>query len=142
VRKIGARPSLVFDALTTSDGISHWWGPDAGPVLLAETEPHVGGRFRVRFRMLDGGEHECSSKYLEMEKPRRLAMTWRWAGGEDPGEFHLAFDLRAIPDGTELTLTHPRLNDEQTCRSHREGWTGALDKLERLFLKESVGGGR
>ena len=109
VRKIRARPSLVFAALITSDGISHWWGPDAGPVLLAETEQHAGGRFRARFRRLDGSEHEGSGKYLEMEKARRLAMTWRRAGGEDPGESHLAFDLRAIPEGTELTLTHSRL---------------------------------
>src|SRR5437870_1524397 len=54
VRRIKARPSIVFDALTTPEGIACWWGPDGGPVLVAETDPQVGGRFRVRFRMLDG----------------------------------------------------------------------------------------
>jgi len=49
VRRIRARPSIVFDALTTVDGIANWWGPDAGPVLAAEIDPQVGGRFRVRF---------------------------------------------------------------------------------------------
>ena len=34
VRRIRARPSIVFDALTTQEGIVGWWGPDAGPVLL------------------------------------------------------------------------------------------------------------
>ena len=38
VRRIAARPSIVFDALTTPEGIACWWGPDAGPVLLAETD--------------------------------------------------------------------------------------------------------
>ena len=33
VRRIAARPSIVFDALTTPDGIACWWGPDDGPVL-------------------------------------------------------------------------------------------------------------
>ena len=60
VRRIAARPSIVFDALTTPEGIAGWWGPDAGPVLAAETDLKVGGRFRVRFRMLDGSEHESS----------------------------------------------------------------------------------
>ena len=60
VRRLNARPSIVFDALITPEGISRWWGPDDGPVLVAETDPRVGGRFRVRFRMLDGSEHECS----------------------------------------------------------------------------------
>jgi uncharacterized protein YndB with AHSA1/START domain len=134
VRRIAARPSIVFDALTTPEGIACWWGPDGGPVLLAETDLHIGGRFRVRFRMLDGSEHESSGEYLEVVRPERLAMSWRWAGGEDPGESLVEIDLRAIAEGTELTFTHSRLRDEETRRSHEEGWTGALDKLERHFL--------
>jgi uncharacterized protein YndB with AHSA1/START domain len=51
VRRIKARPSIVFDALTTAEGIASWWGPDGGPVLVAETDPQVGGRFRVRLRL-------------------------------------------------------------------------------------------
>ena len=133
VRRIAARPSIVFDALTTPDGIASWWGPDDGPVLLAETDVRVGGRFRVRFRMLDGSEHESSGEYLEVVRPQRLAMSWRWLDGEDPGELLVEIDLRAIAMGTELTFTHSRLHDEETRRSHEAGWNGALDKLERHF---------
>jgi len=141
VRRIRSRPSIVFDALTTPEGIACWWGPDDGPVLLAETDLRVGGRYRVRFRMLDGSEHESSGEYLEVVRPERLAMSWRWAGGEeDPGESLVEIDLRAIAEGTELTFTHSRLHDEETRRSHEEGWNGALDKLERHFLKSSSGG--
>jgi uncharacterized protein YndB with AHSA1/START domain len=135
VRRIRARPSIVFDALTTPEGIASWWGPDGGPVLAAETDPQVGGRFRVRFRMLDGTEHESSGEYREVVKPERLSMSWRWTGGaEDPGESLVEIGLRAVAEGTELTFTHSRLYDEETRRSHEEGWTGALDKLERHFL--------
>jgi uncharacterized protein YndB with AHSA1/START domain len=134
VRRIAARPSIVFDALTTPEGIAYWWGPDGGPVLVAETDVRVGGRFRVRFRMLDGSEHESSGEYLEVVPPQRLAMSWRWAGGEDPGESLVEIDLRAIAGGTKLTFTHSRLCDEETRRSHQDGWNGALDKLEHHFL--------
>jgi uncharacterized protein YndB with AHSA1/START domain len=137
VRRIRARPSIVFDALTTPEGIACWWGPDSGPVLVAEVDPRVGGRFRVRFRKLDGSEHESSGEYLELVKPERLSMSWRWAGGaEDPGESLVEIWLRAVAEGTELTLTHSRLHDEETRRSHEQGWTGALDKLERRFAVE------
>jgi uncharacterized protein YndB with AHSA1/START domain len=139
VRRIAARPSIVFDALTTPEGIACWWGPDGGPVLLAETDLRVGGRFRVRFRMLDGSEHESSGEYLEVARPKRLAMSWRWLGGDDSGESLVEIDLRAIAEGTELTFTHSRLHDEETRRSHEEGWNGALDKLERHFLASSNG---
>jgi uncharacterized protein YndB with AHSA1/START domain len=140
VRRIAARPSIVFDALTTPDGIACWWGPDAGPVLLAETDVRVGGRYRVRFRKLDGLEHESSGEYLVVDRPKLLAMSWRWQGGEDPGESHLEFRLRDIDHGTELTLTHSRLHDEDSRRSHEDGWSGALDKLQRHFSQ--AGGGR
>ena len=142
VRRIRARPATVFDALTTPEGIACWWGPDDGPVLLAETDLRVGGRFRVRFRMLDGTEHESSGEYLEVVRPERLAMSWRWAGGEAPGESLVEIELRAIAEGTELTFTHSRLPDEATRRGHEEGWNGALDKLERHFLPSSNGGRR
>ncbi|HEX3404951.1 MAG TPA: SRPBCC domain-containing protein [Acetobacteraceae bacterium] len=135
VRRIAARPSIVFEALTTPDGIACWWGPDAGPVLFAEADVRVGGPFRVRFRMLDGSEHESSGEYTEVVKPTRLAMTWRWTHGGDPaesgGESLVEIDLRPIGTGTELTFTHSRLQTETARDSHKKGWSGALDKLER-----------
>jgi uncharacterized protein YndB with AHSA1/START domain len=131
VRRIRARRETVFEAMTQPEGIVHWWGPDAGPVLIAETDVRVGGAFRVRFATLDGREHESFGTYLEVDPPQRLAMTWQWTHLE--GESRIEIDLRTIPEGTELTFTHARLPDELSRSNHAEGWTGALDKLERLF---------
>ena len=134
VRRIKARPSIVFDAVTAAEGIAQWWGPDAGPVLVAEADVRVGGHFRVRFRTLDGGEHESQGEYLELVKPERVVFSWRWTGGqEDPGISRVEINLRAIPEGTELTFTHSQLHDEETRRTHKAGWTGSLDKLEAYF---------
>lgn len=134
VRHIAARPSLVFEALVAPEQIRHWWGPDAGPVLLVETDPSPGGHFRVLFRMLDGSEHECAGTYLEFEPPHRLAMSWRWLrGGGDDGESRVEVILRPVGTGTELTFTHAQLSNDAARDSHREGWTGALNKLEALF---------
>jgi uncharacterized protein YndB with AHSA1/START domain len=136
VRRINARPSIVFDALTTAEGIAQWWGPDAGPVLVAEADPRKGGRYRVRFRKLDGTEHESSGEFLDILRPERVVMSWRWEGGqEDPNESRVEIALRPVPEGTEITFTHSRLADEDTSRGHAEGWTGAFDKLEALFAE-------
>jgi len=139
VRRIRARPQIVFDAVTTAEGIAQWWGPDAGPVLLAEADPRVGGRYRLRFRMLDSTEHETSGEFLEIARPERIVMSWRWKGGiEDPGESRIEITLKAVAEGTELTFTHSQLHDEETRRSHEEGWTGSLDKLEAHFRSENT----
>ena len=138
VRRIAARPSIVFDAMTTPEGIAQWWGPDAGPVLEAQVDLRVGGRFRVRFRMLDGTEHESHGEYLEIERPARVVSTWTWLGDESVGESRIEIDLRAIETGTELTFTHALLADDDERRGHEEGWNGALDKLQRLFDSPST----
>jgi uncharacterized protein YndB with AHSA1/START domain len=140
VRHIKARPPIVFDAVTTAEGIAQWWGPDAGPVLVSEADVRVGGSYRLRFRMLDGTEHECSGIFLELARPERVVMSWRWKGGqEDPGESQVEIALRAVPEGTELTFTHSRLHDEQTRLSHEGGWAGALYKLEARFAGSAAG---
>jgi uncharacterized protein YndB with AHSA1/START domain len=142
VRRIRARPSIVFDALTTPDGIAQWWGPDAGPVLLAETDVRIGGRFRVRFRMLDGTEHESAGEYLEIVEPKRLVMSWQWTNGGEPEEAgevsRLEIDLKRIDTGTEITFTHARLRTQASRASHERGWVGALDKLVRHFSTEHI----
>ena len=102
-------------------------------MLIAECDPRVGGRYRVRFRTLDSTEHESSGEFLEIVRPERVVMSWRWKDGvEDPGESRVEITLKAVPEGTELTFIHSQLHDEETRRGHEQGWTGSLDKLERM----------
>lgn len=135
VRRIAARPAIVFEALTTAEGVSSWWGPDDLPVILAEVDARVGGAFRVRFRTLDGREHESCGEYLEIDPPRRLVMSWRFtAGGEAEeagGNSRIEIELTPIAGGVELSFTHKNFRSAASALSHQQGWTGALDKLVR-----------
>jgi uncharacterized protein YndB with AHSA1/START domain len=137
VRRIAARPSIVFDALTTAEGVASWWGPDDLPVVKAEVDARVGGAYRVRFRTLDGLEHEAFGEYLEVVPPGRLVMTWRYALGGEPEELgrtsRIEIDLKPVATGTELTFTHADLRNAASQASHEWGWTGSLDKLVRLL---------
>jgi uncharacterized protein YndB with AHSA1/START domain len=139
VRRIAARPSIVFDALTTVEGVAAWWGPDDLPVVRAEIDARVGGAYRVGFRTLDGGEHEAFGEFLEVVRPKRLAMSWRYAFGGEPEELdrtsRIEIALRPIDTGTELTFTHADLRNETSRLSHERGWTGSLAKLVRLLAE-------
>lgn len=84
--------------------------------------------------MLDGSEHESFGTYLEVDRPHRLAMTWQWLEQDDPAS-RVEIDLRPVPDGTELTFTHAQLADEATRCTHLAGWTGSLDRLQRLCFE-------
>jgi uncharacterized protein YndB with AHSA1/START domain len=138
VRRIAARPSIVFEALTTADGIAAWWGPDDLPVTVAEIDARVGGAYRVRFRTHDGREHEACGECLEVARPSRVVMSWRWTLGGEPDEAgrvsRIEIDLRPIEIGTELTFTHADLSTIASQKSHEWGWTGSLAKLARRLM--------
>ena len=143
VRRIKARRSIVFEALSTVAGLTSWWGPDDFPVVAADAEIRVGGAFRVQFRTRDGLEHECAGQFLEIQSPERIVMSWRWNSGGVPEEYgrtsRVELRLRPIRDGTELTLVHSDLHDEASARSHQWGWAGALNKLPRGMNLERKG---
>ncbi len=137
VRRIAARPAIVFEALVTAEGIRSWWGPDDGPAISAEVDARVGGGFRVRFRTADGLEHECVGEFLEIEEAERVVMSWRWTQNGQIDErdkvSRVEMRVRAIETGTELTLVHSRLSNEESVRAHEGSWDGALQKLMRRF---------
>ncbi len=145
VRRIAARPSIVFEALTTAEGVAAWWGPDELPLIFAQVDARVGGTFRVRFQTMDGREHEAYGDYLEVAPPHRIAMSWRYAFGGEPQELgrtsRVQIDLVAVEGGTELTLTHAQLKNAASNASHESGWTGSLAKLERRLANPIVTAG-
>ena len=109
-----------------------WFGPDGGPVVSAEADVRVGGQYRIVFCTEDGEEHNVGGLSREVvpgERPRLHLDVAHHAGARvgrnGPPE--------ARRRGTLLTLTHEQFFDEPARDRHREGWTGALDKLERLF---------
>ncbi len=117
-RTIAARPEIVFDALIEPEGLKMWIGPDEGPVLIAESDGRVGGKFLLRFQMLDGSEHEAVGEYLEVERPRKLAMTWQWQNHDDRTVSRIDVSLRAIVGRHRVDL-HPLAAAER----QGAGWT-------------------
>ena len=128
VRRIAARPSIVFDVLTTADGIATWWAPGGLLVTRAEFDARVGGAYLVRFRTPDGAEHEACGECLELIEPRRLVLSWRWASGgeiEQAGRVsRIEISLTPIENGTELTFTHRALANDRSRGIHERGGDG------------------
>lgn len=134
VRRIKASPARIWAAITRPEQMLQWWGPDAGPTLKAEADVRPGGRFSVLFRLLNGEEHNPTGIYRDVLPERKLVFTWEWPGMRER-ESLVTFLLKPLGTGTELTLIHERLPDEEARQSHEKGWSGLLDKLP-TFLGE------
>jgi uncharacterized protein YndB with AHSA1/START domain len=137
VRRIKASPAIVFDAFSTAEGLTNWWGPDDFPVISADADVRVGGAFCVRFRSDNGLEHECAGQFLDIVRPVRIVMSWRWTFNgetlEKDNVSRVELHLRPIELGTELTLVHAALSAPDAFHSHDSGWRRALVKLQRNF---------
>jgi uncharacterized protein YndB with AHSA1/START domain len=84
-------------------------------------------------RLSDGREIGVVGIFKAIERPRQIAMTWRWEDGEH--DSLLTITLRAVGDRTELTLRHDGLLTQENVDGHHKGWDSALNKLEKFLAK-------
>ena len=79
----------------------------------------------------DDVEYGGGGRYTEIEPPARLAFTWTWDG--DTKRQLIELDLEEAEGITTVRFTHSGLWDEQSVRSHENGWGKAFDNLERTL---------
>ncbi|WP_308466552.1 SRPBCC family protein [Rathayibacter soli] len=126
---IDATPETVFAYLVTPDGMLTWMGERA--VLDAQPD----GRFEV-----DIAGYPIRGRYLEVEPPHRVTVSWGIAGSDDlpPGCSRVTFALTAIASGTRVDLLHTDL-PEQRAAGHAVGWHHFLDRLALAASGQPVG---
>lgn len=132
VRRIKAAPAAVFEAWTRAEILATWWGPHHTRVIDAEIDAREGGGFRVVLEEDSGARHEVGGVYAVIDPPKRLVFSWAWTNAPERVS-RVTVVLRAISEGTEVTLTHDRFADEGTATRHRRGWTESLDRLAGRF---------
>jgi uncharacterized protein YndB with AHSA1/START domain len=134
-RTFEAPAEAVFDAWTSEEVMRRWWhaAPD-WETPVAEVDLRVGGAVRVVMRDPHGDvEYGGGGFYTEVDRPRRLAFTWIWDGDTTRQLIELDFDEH---EGvTTVRFTHRDLWDEESVRSHEDGWGKAFDNLARTLAE-------
>ena len=138
-RVLPAAPERIYAAWTTGE-MKDWWGPDGFEGVAAEADPRPGGAFFVEMRDPDGTVHRMAGVYTELDPPSLVCMEIRhrqFEGAADRPEGYLPtqlrIELKPHPDGTELVLTHTGFLDAAMPVRFNAGWTGSLDRLERIL---------
>jgi uncharacterized protein YndB with AHSA1/START domain len=131
-RRIKASPQKIFAAWIDPAQMMHWFCPEGGQFISAETDPRVGGRYRIVMRTPDGATHDVSGIYREVADGEKLCFTWAWISTPER-ESLVTVTLKPDGDATLLTLLHERFFDEAARDSHNGGWTVLLGKLDRIF---------
>ncbi|HEY6332550.1 MAG TPA: SRPBCC domain-containing protein [Blastocatellia bacterium] len=126
-RTIPASPEAVFDV---------WMDPKSpgGPWFGAQrviVNPVVDGLFYVAV-----GHEERTwphyGRFIKIYRPRQVEYTWVSEGTRGiESKVLVTFERHA--DGTEVTLRHSGVPDDEMGRRHQEGWTWVLSQLEQAF---------
>jgi uncharacterized protein YndB with AHSA1/START domain len=117
---IDAPPERVYEYFTRPEAIVSWMGEYA----LLEAEP--GGQF-----MLDIKGAPVRGRFLELDPPRRLLISWGYAGSGHlpPGASTVEVRFTADRGGTRVELQHRDLPPGERP-GHASGWTHYLARLE------------
>ncbi|MEI8198024.1 MAG: SRPBCC domain-containing protein [Phycisphaerae bacterium] len=130
VRVIKAPPQRVYEAWVRPELCRQWWSADVGMACgVCEIDARVGGKFRISMSA-KGVEYISVGEYLEVQPPHKLVFTWSWEA--PPGGAQntvVTLEFKAVPEGTELTLTHRGFGSIKSRDNHQTGWANCLANL-------------
>jgi uncharacterized protein YndB with AHSA1/START domain len=134
VQQFNVSPAQVYDAVLDPKMIAQFM---FGPLLREETilhirnDPKVGGEFSF---LVKRGETEIDhvGRYLELDRPKRIAFTWAIAPETD-GSI-VAIDIKPTHHGCTLTLAHEMAPGwSEFVDRARSAWEKMLGVLAGLF---------
>lgn len=103
-RVIDAPRELVFEAWTSQEHVSQWFGPRGFVTTTHEMNFCVGGRWRFEMRSPDGTLHDNRVVYLEIDRPKRLVFDHGRDQDDDPTRFRVTVTFDEQSNGKTVLM--------------------------------------
>jgi uncharacterized protein YndB with AHSA1/START domain len=131
-REFDAPRDLVFEAHTSCEHMSRWWGPRKYEFASCEIDFRPGGKWRIVHRGPEGEEYGFRGEYREIVPPERIVWTFEFEGF--PGSVSVETLTLEEHDGkTTLTATSVYNTVEERDGMLQSGMEeGAKETMERL----------
>jgi uncharacterized protein YndB with AHSA1/START domain len=130
-RRFNAPPAKVYAAWADPEIMARWFGPGHVERVDIEADVRIGGRYHITMHV-PGDRHDVLGVYREIVPNERLVFTWAWKSTPER-ESLVTVTFKPDGSGTIMTLLHEQFFDADARDRHQHGWTGAIDKLEKLF---------
>jgi uncharacterized protein YndB with AHSA1/START domain len=132
-RVLPAPAAVVFASFADANELATWWGPKGFSTPSLEFDPRVGESYRIEMQPPEGDHFHLTGEFREVDVPARLAYTFVWEEPDpDDVETEVGLSFRDLGESTEVAFTQGPFKTEGRRALHRDGWTDAFDKLERL----------
>lgn len=134
-REIAAPAEDLFDAWLDAQSLGSWLRPSGVRETRAETEPRVGGTFRI-VMVDDESSIAHTGTYREIDRPRRLVFTWSSPATRFRESIVTVTFQPASKSSTVVEIHQVGLPDEEARTSHHAGWSDVLGELARITRSE------
>jgi len=132
-RVLAAPAEKVYRAFIDPDAMARWLPPDGFTGKVHESDPKVGGRYRMSFtNFTTGNSMGFSGEYRELVPGKRLRYTDVFDDPALSGEIEVVVDLKAVSCGTEVTIVQSGLPEVIPVEACYLGWQQSLLNLARL----------
>jgi uncharacterized protein YndB with AHSA1/START domain len=126
--KFSLLPERVFDGWLNPDVARKWlFATPTGEMVRVDIDARVDGSF-VIVDQREGEDIEHVGKYLEIDRPRRLAFTFA-VPKYSKEESKVTIEIASKDGGCELSMLHEGILPEYAERS-QSGWAALLKALE------------
>jgi uncharacterized protein YndB with AHSA1/START domain len=131
-RVFDAPRDLVFEAHSSCEHMSNWWGPRKYEFASCEIDFRPGGTWRIVHRGPDGEEYGFHGEFREIVPPERIVWTFEFDGW--PGQVSVeTMELEEHDGKTTITATSVYDTVEARDAMIESGMeSGAAESYERL----------
>jgi uncharacterized protein YndB with AHSA1/START domain len=130
-RTIPATVDELFDAWLDPECLAQWMRPGMAPLSTARVDARVNGSFEVVMHS-PGGPLRHYGVYRDIVPNKKIVLTWCSDATYDT-ETLVTVQFNVASAGTEVVVTHERMPDQEAANAHSQGWTQALELLEKLL---------
>jgi uncharacterized protein YndB with AHSA1/START domain len=132
-RMVEAPREVVFDAWTSDEHLSQWWGPNGFTLTTDEIDVRPGGRWRFTMHGPDGVDYPNELLYEEVVRPELITFEHGAPGRDDPW-FRGVITFDDFMGNTVLTMrsvfqTKEHMDDVVERVGAIEGGNQTLDRL-------------
>ena len=141
-RLFDAPPKMVFEAWSSPESVSAWWGPRGFTTSFKKFELKTGGVWDYVMHGPDGTDYPNFNRYEEVIPGERLVYT-HGATADDGGMFHVTVTFELVGRKTRVTMRSLFPTAEaraQVVRDHGaiEGGKQTFDRLGQKLAEMSA----
>jgi uncharacterized protein YndB with AHSA1/START domain len=132
-RVLPTKPEKIYRAFLDPDAMARWLPPNGFTGKVHESNPKVGGRYRMSFtNFTTGAAHSFGGEYLELVHGQRVRYRSRFDDPNLPGDMITTIDIATVIGGVEVKIVQEGIPSVIPTEMCYLGWQESLVLLAQL----------